>query len=42
MRRRENKPCKRTTCPYYYEITDKCQSCDWNPESVWTVKKSKK
>lgn len=38
MRRKENKPCKRKDCPYYNEITSKCQYCEWNPDAVWTEK----
>lgn len=41
MRTSKGKPCKRKNCPFYSEITKKCQSCDWNPNSVWTEKKSK-
>lgn len=35
MRRKEGKPCKRKNCPYYNEIIKKCESCEWNPYSVW-------
>lgn len=39
MRRKEDNPCKRKKCPYYNEITKKCEVCDWNPYSAWTEKK---
>lgn len=32
------KPCKRDKCPYYKIRTDKCCSCEWNPDAVWTCK----
>lgn len=35
MRRKEYKPCKRKNCPYYNEITKKCESCEWNRNSIW-------
>lgn len=35
MRRRKTKLCKRKKCPYYNKTTNKCQSCEWNPDSVW-------
>ena len=36
MRRKEYKSCKRKNCPYYNEITRKCESCEWNRNSTWT------
>ena len=39
MRRKESKSCKRKKCPYYNEITKKCESCELNPNSVWIEKK---
>ena len=43
MRRRElKKSCKRSKCPYYKMNTNKCYSCELNPDSVWTERKVKK
>lgn len=36
MIRKENKSFKRENCPYYNEITKKCEYCELNPDSVWT------
>lgn len=38
----KNKPCKRKKCPYYYMhgYSEKCASCDWNPECVWTERRN--
>lgn len=38
-----NKPCKRKKCPYYYihGYSEKCASCDWNPDCVWSVERKK-
>lgn len=39
MKSKNTKPCKRKKkCPYYYIYSKKCESCDWNPDCVWTVK----
>ena len=42
MRVRENKRCKRKKCPYYDLITEKCLQCEWNPDSVWMVRKERR
>lgn len=39
---RFNKPCKRDKCPYYKTKTDKCYSCEWNPDAVWTYERKVK
>ena len=40
--KRFTKPCKRHKCPYYYEKTDRCHSCEWNPDAVWTYERKVK
>lgn len=44
MRQQRNyqSPCKRTKCPYYGTYYTKCQTCDWNRNSVWTETKKGK
>ena len=37
-----DKTCKREKCPYYREITTKCNSCEYNPDAGWTERKAKK
>lgn len=37
--KRQNKPCKRKKCSYYNEIMKRCESCEWNPNSIWTENK---
>ena len=38
---KREKPCKRKKCPYYDMYFKRCESCEWNPESTWGVKKGK-
>lgn len=38
----KDKKCKRKKCPYYDSISQKCMKCEWNPDSVWAVRKEKK
>ena len=42
MRTKRSKPCKRKKCPFYSINTDKCYSCEWNPNAVWTYERKVK
>lgn len=35
------KPCKRSKYPYYRK-TDKCYSCESNPDAIWTYERKRK
>lgn len=41
MKIKTEKSCKRKKCPYYDSLTTTCESCEWNPKSIWKIRNSK-